>query len=179
MSLVGLVAYHATAWGSFVDYVCTARKYRRRGIARRLMASLEAPVFLVTGNLTPSFWAYLKMGFTMGPGPYDTVAGEVSMCATAIGTTTDTSADKSFPSEVSYADLPCDDVLALLRGCGLSKRGVENVLRPADPNVRYRLVYSTEYDRDSVLPRKKRKLREWIDTPSCPNAVCSASEVCV
>lgn len=68
MSLVGVLATHSLKNGEdrgvFVDYICTKKSCRRRGVARRLLESLGSNhIWLVVHSFTPAFRAYLKLGF--------------------------------------------------------------------------------------------------------------------
>ena len=135
--LVGLMAYHHVPGGVFVDYLCTSKSYRRKGVARRLLHSLgSVRVTLITLTLSPQHGFYTKLGFEPAfDCPYEACMGEICL-----------GCNQNAPEDITMTSLTPDQLpwaesMSLLRGVGLGAVGVQRFLRPETANMRYRLVY--------------------------------------
>lgn len=66
--VVGILVTHSLGPDDvFVDYVCTGKAFRRRGIARRLINSVSHTTWLLVESFSPAFRAYLSIGFEIVP----------------------------------------------------------------------------------------------------------------
>lgn len=58
-----ILAYHTDWRGTFVDYIGVHADYRKQGLAKHLINSLDAPVALCVRQFTAAEKAYIAMGF--------------------------------------------------------------------------------------------------------------------
>ena len=151
MALIGILASHRTKNGTFVDYVCTAKSHRRKGVARLLMSSLAAErIFLITIPLSKQFAFYARIGFEETTVcPYEAGNGEI--CLSGRLPPAAASAVEVFDSE----NLPWGQVQEMLHASGLRSQGIRRFLRPNDPNMQYRVVFA---DKLPMAPRKTERV---------------------
>lgn len=140
MTLVGFLAFHrARGDEAFVDYVCTAKSHRRRGVARSLMSSMNAKrVTLITSACSRQHSFYTHLGFEPTfDCSYEAGVGEICLHGQL----------KASPlaiDSLSFEQLPWDEVNTLLRSNGLRTRGIRRLLQPNDSRVEYRLLYADQ-----------------------------------
>ena len=141
--LAGFLAYHHVENGVFVDYLCTSKVHRRKGNARRLLRSLGATrVTLITLTLSRQHAFYIKVGFVpTRESPYEASVGETCLVADQEEEWKENGGgDSSVEGGLSSHQVPWHEVSSLLREVGLGRKGVRRLVRPDDPEMRYRLV---------------------------------------
>ena len=168
--LAAILAMHwLDASSIFVDYVGTAKRFRRRGIARRLLTRTGASrVFLMVRSWSAAHRAYERMGFVVVPraGTYEPALSEVCLRL-----------DIAHPIDdggsVAMGELPWADARALLRECGLGAKGVRWLLQTDDAHVLYRTVAAE----DVVGGHSGRasRLEEQADDPPSTRAADGAA----
>jgi len=151
MGLAGFIAYHHSAHDEvFVDYVCTSKTHRRKGIARRLLNSFgSVRVTLIVVTFSRPHKIYTKLGFLpISDGPYEAKMGEVCL------TRQQAAAECPTIQTLDADRLPREELSKLLREVGLGNRGIHHrFVRCGHPEMRYRVVYAQDASATRQLRR--------------------------